>query len=138
MKWRYFLTWLPGIPIAILNASIRTYVYSKYFNELQAHQLSVLSFVILFGLYVWLVFPRLRLKSQKESFKVGAFWIALTILFEFVFGHYAMGHSWSVLFHDYNIFSGRLWLLVLIWIFLAPYLTFQLRKKTFIKSGSIT
>jgi hypothetical protein len=26
----------------------------------------------------------------------------------------------------------------LIWIFLAPYLTFQLRKKTFIKSGSIT
>ena len=129
MKWRYFITWLPGIPIAILNASIRTYFYSKYFNELQAHQLSVFSFIILFGIYVWLVLPQLRFRSKKESFKVGAFWVVLTILFEFVFGHFVVGHSWDVLFHDYNVFSGRLWLLVLIWIFLAPYAIYRIRTK---------
>ena len=128
MNWRYFFTWLPGIPIAIINGSIRTYIYSEYLIALKAHQLSVLSFVILFGLYVWLVFPWLRLKSRKDSFIIGANWVLFTILFEFIFGHFAMGHSWETLFHDYNLFSGRLWVLVLVWILLAPYVIFQIKK----------
>ena len=129
MKWKYFISWLPGIPIAILNGSIRVNFFSKYLNEIHAHQLSVLSFVLLFGLYVWLVFPWLKLKSRRESFIVGPIWVLLTIVFEFVFGHFAMGHSWDVLLHDYNIFEGRLWLLVLVSIFLAPFLVSLLRKK---------
>jgi hypothetical protein len=29
--------------------------------------------------------------------------------FEFLVGHYVMGHPWSRLLHDYNILAGRLW-----------------------------
>jgi hypothetical protein len=45
---------------------------------------------------------------------VSCFWVGLTVLFEFVFGHYVLGNSWDVLLADYRIWQGRLWSLVLI------------------------
>ena len=48
-------------------------------------------------------------------------------IFEFLFGHYVGKHSWSRLFHDYNILEGRLWSLVLMAIALAPYVMFRIR-----------
>ncbi len=46
----------------------------------------------------------------------------MTVIFEFGFGHYIMGHSWSKLLHDYNLLAGRLWLVVLLAILTGPYL----------------
>jgi len=127
MKLKYFLSWLPGIVIAIGNGSLRQFVYTLYFNELGAHQLSALSFIILFGIYVWLIIPRLKLGSPAEAIYIGVFWLTLTIIFEFVFGHFVMNHPWEVLFHDYNLLSGRLWVIVLLWTAISPYLFFRLR-----------
>lgn len=127
MTWRYFLAWLPGIPIAIANGLLRQSVYRGYVGELAAHQLSVLSFILLFGLYVWLVLPWLRLVSGVEAIRVGFVWLGLTIAFEFVFGHYVMGHPWATLLHDYSVLQGRLWVAVLAWTVLVPYLCFRLR-----------
>ena len=42
-------------------------------------------------------------------------------------GHYIMGNPWSKLLHDYNLLRGRLWLFVLIWTTIAPYIMFKLR-----------
>jgi len=52
---------------------------------------------------------------------IGGFWLVMTILFEFVFGHYVMGHPWETLLTDYNLFKGKMWVLVLITTFLAPW-----------------
>ena len=127
MKWKYIVSWLPGIPIAIINGLIRTYIYSKFLGELGAHQLSVLSFIALFGLYVWFIGPWLNPTSRWEALLIGVFWVLMTILFEFVFGHYVVGHSWEDLLHDYNFLQGRLWVLVLLWILFAPYLIYKIR-----------
>ena len=121
------LAWIPGIPIAIINGSIRQFVYQNYFNDLTAHQLSVLSFILLFGFYVWFIIPWLKLKSTGEAFQVGIFWFIITIIFEFIFGHFVMGHPWRVLFHDYNFLEGRLWVVVLIWITISPLVIRKLR-----------
>jgi hypothetical protein len=37
-----------------------------------------------------------------------------------------MKHPWSRLLHDYNLFEGRLWVLVLLWVTLAPYVFHKL------------
>jgi hypothetical protein len=127
MKWKYFWTWLPGVPIAITNGSIRQFIFQIYLNDLHAHQLSVLTFILLFGLYVWLILPVLKLNSTSEAFRVGLFWLVATVIFEFIFGHFVMGHPWSKLFHDYNFLEGRLWIVVLIWITLSPFVCYRLR-----------
>ncbi len=49
-------------------------------------------------------------------------WLGLTVAFEFLFGHYAMGHTWSRLLQDYKLLEGRVWVLLLIWVTMAPLL----------------
>jgi hypothetical protein len=127
VKWKYLLTWIPGVPIAIANGSIRQFIYQVYFDELTAHQLSVLSFIPLFGLYVWFIIPWLKLNSTVEAIHVGVFWLAITVIFEFIFGHFVMGHPWTKLFHDYNFLEGRIWVVVLIWITISPLVLRKLK-----------
>ena len=127
MKWKYILAWFPSIIIAIANGSLRQFIYRIYFDELPAHQLSAVSFILLFGIYVWFVISRLRVASGSEAVRIGLIWLFLTIAFEFVFGHYVMGHPWQKLFYDYNIPEGQLWIIVLFWIALSPFALYRLR-----------
>lgn len=48
--------------------------------------------------------------------------IRVAIAVEFGFGQFVMGHSWSTLLHDYNVFAGRIWILVLLTTLLGPWL----------------
>lgn len=120
MDWKFIVAWLPGIPIAILNALLRNSLYKQFLNELHAHQLSTVSFIVFFGIYVWFTLKWLRLASSQDAVLLGLIWLVLTIAFEFLFGHFVMGNAWSKLFYDYNLFAGRIWILVLLWIMIAP------------------
>jgi len=129
MNWKFFISWVPGIPIAIINGVIREYWYQQFLPEQQSHQLSTLSFIILFGVYVWLVLRWLKLPSKQAAIRLGLTWLVLTVAFEFLFGHFVMGHSWTTLFNDYNLFAGRVWVLVLIWITTAPVIFYRIKRK---------
>ena len=120
MIWKYALAWLPMPLIGIINGSIRQFGYGKFMSELVAHQISTLTGIILFGLYVWFLSRLWRIESSSQALTIGVMWLSLTVAFEFVFGHYVMGNPWSILLHDYNFLEGRLWVLVLIWITTAP------------------
>jgi len=113
--------------IGIINGTIRALVYQKHLGELSAHQISTGTGILLFGLYVWLISARWRIQSACQAFIIGQIWLGLTCAFEFLFGHYVMKHPWSRLLHDYNVLEGRLWILVLIFIAIAPYLVFRVR-----------
>lgn len=122
MNWKYLVAWIPGIPIAIVNGILREFWYRRFLTELRAHQLSAASFILFFGVYVWFVLNWLKLSSTRSALILGATWLALTVAFEFLFGHFVMGHSWSKLFDDYNLCAGRVWAMVLIWIVISPYI----------------
>jgi hypothetical protein len=126
MILRYVLAWIPMISIGIVNGTLREATYGKHLNELQAHQVSTIIGIALFGSYVWGLTHLWRLESTTQAIVIGVIWFGLTIAFEFIFGHYVAGHSWSRLFQDYNLFAGRVWLLVLLWIAIAPWLFYRL------------
>lgn len=125
--WRYIIAWVPMAVIAILNGALREYGYARYMRELSAHQLSSVTAIILFGIYIWYLIKILRPNSQAHALFIGLIWLLITIVFEFIFGHYIMGHPWSRLLHDYNLLAGRVWLLVLLWTTLAPALCYHLQ-----------
>ena len=120
----YAAAWLPMVLIAIANAALREKFFSKFWNELRAHQFSSLTAILLFGIYVAVLERLWPLASAGEAWIIGGTWLVLTIAFEFLAGHFLFGNSWSKLFHDYNIIAGRLWVLVLVWITVAPYLMY--------------
>jgi hypothetical protein len=52
---------------------------------------------------------------------------ATTLLFEFGLGHFIENKPWSVLLADYDITSGRIWLLIPIWVAIGPTVVRRLR-----------
>ncbi len=124
---RYVLAWFGLMVIAIANGTIRQFTYGQVIPELHAHQLSTLTGITLMGLYIWWITRKWKLKSAGQAWAVGFIWLVMTILFEFIFGHYAIGKSWATLLNDYNLLQGRVWIFVPIWATIAPYIFFRIR-----------
>ncbi len=124
--WKYALAWVPMVLIAILNGAVREVWYGKSLGELRAHQLSTLIGAVLLGLYIWGISRLWPLASGHQALAVGVLWLVLTVGFEFLFGHYVVGHPWTRLFHDYDLLAGRVWSLLLLWVTVAPYLFYRL------------
>ena len=125
---KYIVAWLPLVMIAMLNGTLREGWYGKYLSELHAHQVSTASGVLLFGIYIWGLMRIWRPVSSKQAINIGLVWLGLTVAFEFLFMHYVAGRSWDILLHDYNIFAGRVWVAVLVWVTVAPYIFYRLQK----------
>ena len=118
--------WLGGPVIGIANGVTRELVYAEHVGELTAHQISTGTAIVLFAGYFWILDRRWPLPSARAAIRVGSFWLSLTVLFEFTFGHYVDGKEWAELLRDYDVGSGHLWPIVLAWLAAGPYL-FQRR-----------
>jgi hypothetical protein len=127
--WKYVIGWAPMVAIAVANAAVREWWYGKRVTELRAHQISTVSALVLLGAYIWVVIWLWPPESPKEALAVGLIWLVLTVAFEFLFGRYGARHSWRRLLHDYNVLAGRVWMLVLVWIAIAPYVFFRLQRQ---------
>ncbi|MDY6965083.1 MAG: hypothetical protein SVM80_03825 [Halobacteriota archaeon] len=122
--------WFAFVIAAILNGGFRESFIAPKVGEYAGHVLSTIIFicVILVGTYLFI--GNLKIEyTNTDLLLIGTFWLILTILFEFVFGHYIMSHSWERLFADYNILRGRVWSLVLLTTFIAPWLIGQILKR---------
>jgi len=128
--WKYVLAWIPLVFIAIINGAIREGWYGKHVSELQAHQLSTATGVLLFGVYIWVLVGIGRPASGGQALTVGLVWLGMTVACEFLFGHYVAKRSWSDLLHDDNLFAGRVWLVVLVWVTLTPCLFYQVQQSS--------
>lgn len=126
MMKKYFLAWFPMVFIAIFNGTFREMAYKSLVGDLTAHQLSTLTGIMFTGIYIWLITRQWLLTSSTQAVTIGLMWLGMTILFEFGFGHYVMKNPWSILLADYNIISGRVWSLFLLWITIAPYIFYRL------------
>jgi len=122
------LGWVPMVFIAIANGAIREGWYGKHMSELRAHQISTITGVLLFGVYIWVLIRIWRPESAGQALTIGLVWLGMTIAFEFLFGRYVVKRSWRDLLHDYNLFAGRVWMVVLVWVTLAPYLFYRLQQ----------
>jgi len=127
MILKYTVSWIGMVIIAIMNGVIRDALYGKRLGELTAHQISTFTLIVLSGLYLWLLGLAWKITSPSEALSIGLIWLGLTVAFEFLFGHYVVKHSWTRLLRDYNLLKGRIWILILIWITIAPYVFYTLR-----------
>ena len=125
---RYLFFWLILAVVAVINGTLRQFTYGRHLPELTAHQVSTVTGILLTGVTVWMLNRFWPIGSAKEAWIIGACWLLMTIAFEFGFGHYVAGHSWSRLFADYNLLEGRVWSLFLVWTAVLPYVVWRLGK----------
>lgn len=108
---------------AIVVATFRVNVLLPKFGEHTAHQIGTVLYLIVQFAIIYFFIKKMKVKETKTLLSIGMFWVFITIIFEFAFGHYVMGHSWQKLFADYNLLNGRLWILVLINNLIAPLIS---------------
>lgn len=121
---RAALTWVSMIPVAITNGIIREIALKPLLGDRTARQVSVVTGSAAFLVLVYLMMRhQVGRETDRRLLEIGAVWVAATVVFEFGFGHYVDGKTWDELLHDYNIFAGRFWPVVLAVEFLAPLVT---------------
>lgn len=121
-----FGIWLLLVVLAILNGALREKLLVPLFGRQAALPLSGLSLALLIFLVTWLLLPALSPLDTSGYWAIGGLWASLTVLFEFLFGHYAADKSWRELLASYDLRTGNLWPLVLLVTALAPYLAARL------------
>lgn len=112
--------------IAIGNGTLRDLGYKKYVGDLAAHQISTVTLILFFALYIHYIIQRFPPDSATQAIFIGLLWVIMTLAFEFGFGRWR-GNSWEKLLADYNLLQGRVWVLIPIWVAIAPYLFFKLK-----------
>ena len=121
------LIWLAIIPLAILNGGFREMVINPLIGEKCGLPLSgVLLCGIVFVL-CWFYIPRIGRGTAKTYRIIGLWWIILTVLFETGFGLF-IGDSFAELIKAYDITTGNLWLLVVLFTGTAPWLMAKTKK----------
>ena len=126
-----FGVWVIFGILAIINGVIRNKLYTPKIGEYPGHVISTIIAIcfVAAGTYLFLRFMKIDY-SNIDLLLIGGFWVILTVLFEFVFGHYVIGNPWEKLLADYNTVKGRLWSLFLLTEFISPSLIGLLLKRS--------
>jgi hypothetical protein len=119
---RAILAWLMLLTLAVVNGAVREAWLIPRFGGSAGHAVSSLSLSALIVLLSWLIIGWINPASAGDAFLIGLAWLALTLAFEFLAGHYLFRKPWNELLADYDIMSGRIWVLVLVTTMLAPLL----------------
>jgi proline iminopeptidase len=126
---RALAAWFFLFLVAFANGAFRELYYAKYLGALRAHQISCGIGLVLIIAAVWTISRRWHFQSLTQAWRAGWLWLALTVAWEFVFGHFVMGHPWEQLLNDYAFWRGRLWLFVLAGIFMSPVLVYRVERR---------
>lgn len=123
------VAWLLLFAVMFANGAVRVLVLQPELGEDLARQVASLSGVALVLFVSW-VFVRVSPSAQPAQLLwVGIAWLCTTVAFEFSFGRFVSGLSWQTLLADYNLLRGRLWSLILISVFLGPWLCGTVRAR---------
>lgn len=126
---RWAVAWLGGSVLGIANGVIRETIYKERVGDLTGDQISGATLVALLTLYFWALERRWPIGTTRAALEIGAAWVAFTVIFEFGFGRYVDGQSWSELLENYNLAGGNLWLLVLAWTGIGPVAVRAIRRR---------
>jgi hypothetical protein len=116
------------LAVAIGNGALREATFARSMPELRAHQLSTAIGAVAMGALMWFILVQWPPSSGHESLLIGVLWLSLTVAFEFFMGIVLRKRPWEEVIRAYDLRSGRVWVYFLLWITVAPWLFYSLRK----------
>ena len=121
-----FLIWAMIIPIAILNGGFREYVLVKLGGL--ARPLSGIILSICIFIVAYLLVPKIKNCVKRDYIIFGIMWFILTNLFD-LSSYIKAGDGFAGLLQSYNIFTGNLWLLVVLSALFSPIIVMKIKEK---------
>ncbi|GIT97710.1 hypothetical protein TSL1_05310 [Sulfurovum sp. TSL1] len=121
------MIWFVIVILAIANAIFRETVLVSLLGQNIAMPLSGILLSLIVFIVTYLFFPLFGKNNILIYFLIGLQWVVMTLLFEFLFGHYVIGKSWSSLLQVFNIMKGDLMILVLLVSLVSPILVAKIK-----------
>lgn len=121
------ILWLSILVLAIVNGMLREQVLIPTLGSFGGLLLSGVILMACIFFVAWLAVPWWGALTAKQCWSIGAFWLLLTLAFEFVFGRFVQGRTLSELMEAYSFAGGNLWSLVLLFVFVSPRLAARIR-----------
>ncbi len=119
--------WLAIVILAIGNGLFRESVLVPYLGQGAALPVSGISLSFIVFIVTYLAFPIFSKNDSLTYILVGVQWVLMTLLFEFVFGHYVIGKSWSDLIQVFNVLKGNLFVFVLVTSLFSPIIVAKIK-----------
>jgi len=121
-------TWLAGLavwPLFLIIAVTLGVVREKWLapglGEQAAHVIGTLLFIASMLAIMWVFVSKINdFVERSDLWLIGLMWTLMTVCFEFGFFHFVAGVPMEKLVADYNLFAGRLWILVLLTTLCGP------------------
>ena len=120
MVTRALVVWFGILVLANINGALRELWLNVEFGPATGHIISTLTLCAFVLIVTWATIGWVAPATLVQAAAVGGLWVALTLAFEFLVGHYIFGAPWSRLLADYDVAAGRIWPLVLVVTGLAP------------------
>jgi hypothetical protein len=120
------LIWLSIIPLAILNGVLRQTILTPWLGKSYAQPISGIILCLLIFIVSFVFIPRIGKGESKTYLKIGLLWIVLTLAFETLLV-LAMGNSLGEVLKAYDITTGNIWLIVVVFTGIAPWLIAKIR-----------
>jgi hypothetical protein len=117
---RAVIVWFVMLVVASVNGAFREAFLIPKLGDMAGRAISTVMLSTLVVVLTWATITWIHPRSHREAWMIGGIWVALTLAFEFVAGHYLFGKPWGELTEDYNVLQGRIWILVLLTIAVAP------------------
>jgi hypothetical protein len=114
--------WLFIAVASMMNGMFRSLFLVPRLGEHMGHVLGVLILIIVVLLSSSVLVNRvLKEYGNSDLFFIGVLWVVLSVGVDFVFEHYLLHVPWTAILHDYNLFSGRIWIFVLTTELIGPW-----------------
>jgi hypothetical protein len=127
-RGRVLTVWAVLLLLSVINAGARESWLVHHMDAESAHVLSTLVLCLWIAAAVWLLTPWLQLASERQALRTGLAWVALTMAFESLVGHYLLGRPWSALWEGGELKEGHIWPLVLVVTAATPWLAWRARR----------
>ena len=127
MLLRTLAVWVGILVLASVNGALRDLVMTPRLGDPVARTISTVLLCGLVLLVTWLTLTWIGPCSRTDAIVIGGVWVACTLAFEFLAGHYLFRKPWVELLADYDLRRGRIWIAVLVVTFAAPCLIARVR-----------
>jgi hypothetical protein len=119
--------WFGILALAFANGALRAQVLIPALgNTTGLISSGLILSVCIFGV-AFAAAPSYGRMTSHQWLLIGAFWLVLTLIFEFSVGRFIEHKSWSELFEAYTFKGGNIWPLVLLAAFIAPWCAARIR-----------
>ena len=125
--FRALAVWLILIAVEFAHGILRALFLVPVVGDFRSRQIGVLTGSLLILLVVSIFIRWLHARTTKYLILVGLLWLILTVAFEFSFGHFVFGRSWSDLAADYDLPHGGLLPFGMLVLLFSPVIATKLR-----------